>query len=79
MVSEKLRPFILSVEGRYSGMPIAVAVGVELGLDEDDAFHRAVLRFPPSRFLLLPPLEWEETPVEVRLLAIKMDMMGSPV
>jgi hypothetical protein len=76
MANEGLKPFVILIEGEHCGRPIAIIAGVELGISDDDAFHKAIWRFPPSRYLVLPPLPWEEADPEVRLAAIDADRMG---
>lgn len=76
MANQRLKPFVLFIEGVYFDLPIAIIAGVELGQDEDEAFHKATCRFPPSQYSLLPPLAWEEVPIGMRLCAIEIDRMG---
>jgi hypothetical protein len=59
-----------------NGIPVEIVAGVELGTCDDDAFHKAVLRFPPYRYIVLPPLPWEEADPKIRMGALEADRLG---
>jgi len=70
MVNGEIRPFVIFAEDQDFGM---LVVGVELGVDEDDAFYKAVKRLFSPHFSALVIVPWAQVRPEVRLLAIDCD------
>jgi len=76
MADRNAESFIIAIEGSLHGRPIAIVAGVEVAIDDDEAFHNAVRRFPPSRYLVLPPIPWENVDPEIRLRALEADRLA---
>lgn len=66
-----LQPFVIAQARELCGRPVAFIVGVEIAIDEHDAFCRAQRRWTDQ--VILAPKDWGSVSAKRRLTAIQQD------